>query len=209
MLAFVLCYGDIKPRFVIAALDGLYERPYGGTITRSYENFIYEVDGRHVREFLSKAGLADENGEFLGVNGFVPFRLNMHEKPDYDGIPVLKGIFGFDENGAAGFEGDMNQGSTFTLLEMTPEGVLTSTAKKLQAISHMPDVNGVLIFSCVTRHLLLMSSDATAELDIAKKTLDEIPHMMGYVGGEFCPTSENEGVYVNRFHNYTLVALVL
>jgi hypothetical protein len=37
----------------------------------------------------------------------------------------------------------------------------------------------------------------------------DIPYLIGYAGGEICPTSVRDGVPVNRFHNYSLIILIV
>jgi len=58
--------------------------------------------------------------------------------------------------------------------------------------------------------VLLGADKSLSELQIAKDTINpDIPFMMGYAGGEFCPTSVKNGVPTNRFHNDSLIILVV
>ena len=48
------------------------------------------------------------------------------------------------------------------------------------------------------------------ELETARDTINpDIPFMIGYAGGEICPTLVRNGVPTNRYHNYSLVILVV
>ena len=78
-------------------------------------------------------------------------------------------------------------------------------------INGMPDVNGVLLFPCVIRRAVLLGANKPLlELVTVKETINqEIPFMIGCAGGEICPTSFKDGVPVNRFHNYSLIILII
>jgi hypothetical protein len=55
-----------------------------------------------------------------------------------------------------------------------------------------------------------MYPNPLVELQTALSTIrPDIPFMIGYAGGEICPTSIKNGIPANRFHNYSLVALVV
>jgi len=145
----------------------------------------------------------------LSAFWFLPFLVSQRKREDYDGVPVVRGMAAFGDDGSASFRGKMDQGSAFTLMNMTAEDVLEETAAKLRSALEMPEVNGILIFSCVVRHMVLMHRNPLEEMELAEEILGSTPFMMGYVAGECCPTSEKNGAHVNRFHNYSLVALVL
>jgi len=209
---FILCYGDINPRFLIATLPESNELPYKGVITRSNANTVYEIDGRSAHEFLKRAGITSK-GESAGVGLFVPFSVNPQNRKDADGMPVLRGVASITDEGPVIFRGRMDENSSVSLLTMSAEDVIAATEAKLRTIRDMPDVKGVLVLSCVVRHLLVIHDNPLEELEHSQEALkgvtEDPPFMMCYAGGEFCPTSVKDGVHVNRFHNYTLVALVL
>ena len=206
--AFVLCYGDINPRFLIATVPEENKLPHKGEITKSNRNIVEEIDGRSARDYLKGVGFAVE-GESLGIFWFVPFLISQRSRKDYDGVPVVRGLASTTKEGSAVFRGRMDEGSVFTLLNMTGEDVVAETGAKLRSMKDMPDVNGILLFSCVVRHMLLIHNNPLEEMQTAKDTLCGPQFMMGYVGGEFCPTSNKDGLHVNRFHNYSLVGLVI
>jgi len=208
--AFILCYGDISPRFLIATLPEENRLPHKGEITRSEANVVFEIDGRKAGDYFSDIGFAGrgEGGE-LGIFWFVPFMISQRKRRDFDGVPVVRGLMDITEDGAAIFRGNIDEGSVFTLLKMTAEDVVSETEAKLSAVRDMPDVNGALIFSCVVRHMRLIHGNPLAELESGQKALGSAPFMMCYAGGEYCPTSVRDGAHVNRFHNYSLVALIL
>jgi len=205
--AFVLCFGAVNPRFIIATLPDKDKHPRTGTVTRSQGPLVHEIDGQDAIDYMQKIGIIDETGESLGAGYAVPFMIN-HK--DYDGVPVLRGLVSIlNEPRAAVFAGSIDEGSSFTMLNMKPDDTLLTTEKELQKVADMNDVNGILAFSCAMRYVVLLSTDPTTEMASIQKLLSDVPFMASYVGGELCPTSEHGGAYTNRFHNYSLVAVVL
>jgi len=97
------------------------------------------------------------------------------------------------------------------MLKCEPDDIVSTTCQKVAQINDLPDVNGALLFPCAVRRMTLLGADQPLiELQSAKEAIGPtIPFMMGYAGGEICPTSVNDGVPTNRFHNYSLVILVV
>jgi len=213
--SFILCYGDVNPRFLIATLPEKSKMPHMGEVTKSQASVVSEIDGRSARDYLKRLGFTEKGFNPEGETSsagfwFVPFLVSHRNRSDYDGVPVLRGLDSIAEDGSAVFSGKMDEGSTFTMLYMSADSAAVETKAKLGAIRDMPGVNGVLVFSCVVRHMMFMQKDnPLEELELAKETLPDAPFLMGYAGGEYCPTSAKGGVHVNRYHDYSLVALVL
>jgi len=218
--SFILCYGDVNPRFLIATRPSDDRVSHKGEITRSTANVVHEINGRSAREYLkgvgfTGVGFSTEEETSSGSFWFIPFLVNQRCSSDYDGVPVVRGLDTITKEGSAIFGGRMDEGAVFTLMSMTTEDVGNETATKLQSVRDMPSarggiVNGVLAFSCVVRHMIFMhKKNRLGELDRAKEALADAPFMVGYAGGELCPTSAKEGAHVNRYHEYSLVALVL
>jgi len=208
--AFILCYGDLNPRFLIATLPEGNRMPHKGEVTRATANVVYEIGGRAARDYLKDVGFAATEGASTGAFWFVPFLVSERNRKDYDGVPVLRGLDSFTEEGAAVFAATVEEGSFLTLLNMDADGAIAETAAKLGAVRDMPDVNGALVFSCVARHMVLVhKKNPLEELERAKDALAGAPFLMSYSGGEICPTSIKDGAHVNRYHDYSLVALVL
>jgi len=210
--AFVLCYGDINPRFFLATLPEENEMRHKGVITKAKDNVVHEIDGRRAHDYLKGVGLAVDGGS-LDTIWFIPFQIKQRKRSDYDGVPVLRGMASITEEGAVIFRGKVDENASFSLMDMTAEDVVSATEAKLRAMKDMPDVNGILLFSCVIRHMLLMYKNPMQEIERAteaiREALGDPPFMMSYSGGEICPTSVKDGVHVNRFHNYSIVGLVI
>ena len=203
-MPFVLCYGSINPRFLIATLPESTILTLRGKVTKSKDNIIYEVNGISTREFFMNAQIPDSLKAF-------PLMISSTESEASDKVPIVRELFSYNEDGAGTLGGDVKEGSTFTLLSSEPENIKMTSKSEIERIGTFPDVNGAIMFSCASRRVALLGAgEDLEELKIAKDILgQDVPFMMGYSGGEICPTSVKDGVTTNRFHNYTLVILLV
>jgi len=201
-MPFVLCYGNIDPHFYIVTLPANETISFRAEVTKSKDNIVYEIDGINAREFFIQSEIPE-------IMLTVPFMIDLKKRTDYDGIPVISGSTAYTEDGAAVFSCHVEEGSTFSLANFTIDDVLSTSQHGIEMITKLKDVSGALLFPCVIRRMPLMRiGKPLAELQIAKETL-KVPFMMGYSGGEICPTSVKGGVPANRFHNYSIIILVL
>ena len=141
----------------------------------------------------------------------VPFMIDFKKRSDYDNIPVVYANVAFTDDGAAVFYGYVDEGSTISVASSLPDDILSTSLREIHRINDLQDVNGVLLFPCIIRRMVLLGiNEPLLELKLAKDNINpDIPFMMSYAGGEICPTSVISGVPVNRFHNYSLVILVV
>ena len=204
-MPFVLCYGNINPRFMVATFSQRSAIISKAEITKAAGNVVYEINHMNARQYFKDLELIES------VNFFTPFMIDLLKREDYDGVSVIRGYISFTEDGAVVFSGDVDEGSTFAMLTYDPDDILPSTCQKLEEINKLPEVNGALLFPCIVRRAVLLGSGKPlSELQNARGTINPyIPFMMGYAGGEICPTSVKDGVPTNRFHNYSLVVLVV
>ena len=208
-MPFVLCYGNINPRFLVGTLPEDKVMPYKGEITKSSGPFVQEINNINAYKYFESIGFASD-GVLAENYLFVPFVINQKKREDYDGISVVRGHASFTEDGTAIFRGDVDEGSTFTLLKIDSDDVLSTTRQKIMQINELPNINGVLLFPCIVRRMMTQRLHQLIELETVKDIINpNIPFMMGYSGGEICPTSFNNYVPTNRFHNYSLVILVV
>ncbi len=205
-MTFVLCYGNIHPRFLVGVLPESNAMPYQGEVTKSNGPFVSEINNINAYQYFENLGFA-AGGAPTDSFLFVPFMLDLKKRADYDGIPVLRVLTSFTEDGTAIFRGNMDENSIFTLSRCSEHDVVSTAVEKLEQIKEIPDVHGALIFSCIIRRMVLGSS-MLAELSEARDRLS-VPFMMGYAGGEICPTSVKNDVPSNRFHNYTFISLLV
>jgi len=203
-MSFVLCYGDINPRFLVATFSENNAVSSKANVTKAKGNCVYEINNDIALKYFEEKG-------FVESVKFTPFMIDLLKREDYDGIPVIRGHAAFTDNGAAIFYGDVDEGSTFTLLKTDADDIVAATVQKVRQINDLPDVNGALLFPCVVRRVAFLGiNKPLLELQSARDVINpEIPFMMGYAGGEICPTSVRDGAAANRFHNHSLVILVI
>ncbi|MCL2124781.1 MAG: FIST C-terminal domain-containing protein [Oscillospiraceae bacterium] len=208
-MSFILCYGNINPRFYIATLEKEKAMPYKGEITKSNGAYVLEINNTNAYKYFSDIGFAS-NGVLADGYGFVLYVIDQKMRDDYDGVPVVRGLVAFTEDGAAIFRGDMDEGSTFSMLTSDCDDVLTTTRNKVAQMNDISEINGILMFPCIIRRMVAMSVGPLTELETIQNTIDPaIPYMAAYAGGEICPTSVVDGKPTNRFHNYSLVMMVV
>jgi hypothetical protein len=204
-MPFILCYGNISPRFIIATLDEVSGISLKAVVTKAKDNIVYEINNIITKDFFK---------ESLGISGSmisVPLLVDSPIAKDYDGIPVIREQSSVTEEGAGVFAGKIEVGSKLLLLKADEESILSTSLKGLLKLNDMEDINGALIFTCVSRRTMLMSvNKPLAEMQLVKDTIrTDIPYMLGGSGGEICPTSVKDGVAFNRNHDYSMVILVV
>jgi hypothetical protein len=89
-------------------------------------------------------------------------------------------------------------------------GIFESAEDGLKRVLKRENRQATLLLPCVTRYIML-APDQEGELRLIKDKLayGGLPFMMGYSGGEICPTSSTNGIPSNRFHNSSMVILVV
>ena len=166
-MSFVLCYGNINPRFLVGTLPQDKAMPYKGDVTKSCGPFVQEINNINAYKYFENIGFV--SGGALSENYiFVPFVIDQKKRGDYDGVPVIRGHASFMEDGTAIFRGDVDEGSTFTLLTSDSNDVLSITRQKISEINEMQDVNGVLLFPCIVRRMMTMRVDPLVELEAVR-----------------------------------------
>jgi hypothetical protein len=174
-------------------------------VTKAKDNIVYEINNIITRDFFL---------ESLGITGSmisVPMLMDSPSAKDYDGIPVIREQSSVTEEGAGVFAGKIEVGSKLSLLKADEESILSTSLQGLKKLNDMEDVNGALIFTCVSRQITLMSVNRQfAEMQLVKDNIrTDITYMVGASGGEICPTSVKDGVAFNRNHDYSMVILAI
>jgi hypothetical protein len=208
-MPFILCFGNINPRFIVGTFPEGKVMPYKGEITKSNGSLVYEINNMIASKYFQSIGFIN-NGELAKELNLVPFAIDQKKHEDYNDIPVIRGIAFFNEDGTAIFRGDVEEGSLFTMLTSEAVDVLSATRQKIEQLNSLPDVNGAVLFSCMARRMMTMRDEPLMELEIARNTIgSNFPFIMGYAAGEISPTLIKNGIPVNKFHNYSLVILVI
>jgi len=202
-MPFILCYGKINPRFLIATLPENTGMSLNGKVTKSKNNIVYEVNDTNARMFFTGAGVPDNVATF-------PLMITQTGNKSEGNVPVIRDLHAFSGDTAL-FGGDVDEGSTFLFLNSDSESIKMTLKREIERTNTLSDVNGLVLFSCAARRMVLLGvNEDNAELQIAKDTIKrEIPFMMGYSGGEICPVMNNKGILNNRFHNYSAAILII
>jgi hypothetical protein len=201
---FVLCYGNVEPRFFVGGVSEEKAFREKGVVTASRGNQLKEVNGISVADYLVSLGLKkDENGVIQGINSF-PFILDYNDGTQ----PVVRVMFAITPDGAAVCGGKIPVGATLTVGSISAEKVLSNTENVLrQALEEIGD-RSLLIFPCVGRYFA-QGFDTSAEMDRVEKLLGNTPFHLSYSGTELCPVYGKDGTITNRSHNDTIVICML
>ncbi|MDR0852836.1 MAG: FIST C-terminal domain-containing protein [Clostridiales Family XIII bacterium] len=200
-IAMILIHGDVEPEFILTSIPEENIREYSALITESSGCTLVTVNDMKPQAYLDSVGLklTAEN------SATIPLLV------DYgDGsTPVALGIFHVHENGDVLCGGEMPKGKTFSVGDISAEGIIETATISLNDALGSGKRSGLLLMPCVTRYIMLAPKQ-NAELEFVSEFLgDNIPYAMAYAGGEVCPVLDNDGKLHNRFHNYTFTACIL
>ena len=179
-------------------------------------------------DFLRSLGLPVEKmSADLNVVPFVahPILLDMDQRDDYDGVPVLRTIHSINmETGCGVSIGRVPQGAALSLGSMKQRDVELSSRDAIRDLVQKMQENtqggyaysAILCVSCLGRHILMANNRGLEGRILAENVPSEI-NLLGFYGyGEFCPTSvrslpkvnslSKDGYRtVNRAHNESIV----
>jgi hypothetical protein len=199
-MPFILCYGEINPRFIIGTFPDKKILPYKGEVTKSQGSVVFEINDINPLKYFKSIGLI-KDGSLADNFNFFPFSINQR---------VIRGLAFFNQDGSAVFRGDVEEGSIFSILTCEFDDVLSVTKQKIEHLNDLTDVNGVIAFPCIARRMMVTHVNPLLELETVKDTINpEIPFSISYAGGEICPTLGNDDSVINSFHNYSLVILII
>ncbi|MDR2802716.1 MAG: FIST C-terminal domain-containing protein [Treponema sp.] len=202
--AFVLMSGNVHPNFFMVSIpEQNLQRQYG-VITESDGCRVCKVNGMSFVDFLKKRGFsdADINANTLYL---IPFVLNFGD----GSRPIVRALYSIDDDGAAIFGDEMPKGKAISTGSLNYNGIIETTEELMRQIPSQKDINGILIYSCLVRHILLGIKDDDELKKIIEMLGETAPYQVCYSGGEICPVKDSDGKFINRMHNYTLVACVL
>jgi hypothetical protein len=88
-------------------------------------------------------------------------------------------------------------------------GEVINTAKNIAGAVKKAKGDAVLIFSCVSRSIILTNLEDEMKA-IGEELKDPaFPYMLVYSGGEICPIHNEKGAPVNQYHNYAIISCVM
>jgi len=202
-LSFLLISGNVTPRFVVASTSDQNLRKQHAVITSSEGCLLKQVNNMPARDYFESVGLVSGKG----VEGMssVPFVVDYSDGTQ----PIARAIYGLNEDGSAACGGVMPEGGTLYIGRMDFEDILHTAEKSLEKLLETDDANGIILFPCLGRNMVL-AMDPLAEIDTVKKIIsDRLPWHLAYSAGECCPVYSKNGLLVNRFHNFTFIGCVI
>jgi hypothetical protein len=203
-MSLIFCYGDISPRFYLAAISENKLLDRAALITSSEGHILKEVNGRPVVEFFESLGLTKASETSYAMTS-LPFML------DYgDGTPMVAKIFiGLNEQKQAICAGIMPEGSTLYMGISDKEDVVLTSGKLIKkALEETANPSVLIGYSCIARSMTL-GSDIFKEVELVQGEIaGKTPVLMAYSGGEICPTKVTDTAAINRFHNNTFILCV-
>jgi hypothetical protein len=201
---FVLCYGELKPKFFIGGISEDRAFREKGVVTSSLGNLLKEVNGVSVGEYLTGIGIPrDAQGDLVGINSY-PFILDFNDGTQ----PIIRVMFAVTPDGSAVCGGKMPVGATLTVGTIDGNEVLETSAAVFNQALEAAEGKTMLIFSCIGRYFA-QGFNTMAEIEKARKILKDTPFSFVYSGGELCPVYGKDGGLTNRSHNDTMVICVL
>ena len=202
-LSFLLISGNINPRFIVTSTSEQNLRKQQAVVTSSEGCLLKRVNDMTAKEYFESVGLVSGKG----IEGMisVPFVVDYGDGSQQ----TARAIYGLNEDGSAVCGGVMPEGSPLYIGRMDVEDILLTAKTSINSLLENEDLNGIIIFSCVGRNMVL-AVDSLEEIDVVKNTIgDRIPWHLAYSGGECCPVYTKNGSVVNRFHNFTFIGCAL
>ena len=207
-MAYLLVFGNVEPRFFVPGIPPKSNLLEAGIITKSSGSVVYEINGMRAIDFFERLSLANDGVPSEGIF-HIPFRLSVKMADGNMSPAFARGIYGFDEDGAALCRGAMPEGAVLTIGSNTESELLAGATEAVRKINALDDISAALFYSCIVRRTSF-GYNPHIELEAVRTVIRPgIPFMMSYVGGEIGPITVDDDAYENCFHNFSFIACVL
>jgi hypothetical protein len=201
--ALVLLSGNIHPDFLMVSIPEQNLQKQYGIITKADGCTVFKVNEMNLADYLSRHGFQKSSMTSDSL-AMIPFMVNFNDGSP----PVARALYSINDDGAAVFGGEMPEGRTISPSRLNYDGIMETTEELLRQISLKKNINGILMYSCLARHILLGVKNDDELEKIIEQIDDAAPYHVCYSGAEICPVKNNAGEFINRMHNYTIVACV-
>jgi hypothetical protein len=194
-LAMLLLHGKVEPEFIVLSVSDQNILGNQGVITESEGCLLKKINGIPAVKYLESLGV------ILLENALYVIPLLVY----YEGsnMPVALGIYGRNDDGSLLCGGEMTEGASVAVGEISTEGILSSAAEGIRRLAQSGKQNGALMFPCITRYIMLTPDQDREMRYITGSLTNSLPYMLGYAGGEVCPVPDESNTRRNRVHNYT------
>ncbi|MDR0904468.1 MAG: FIST C-terminal domain-containing protein [Ruminococcus sp.] len=193
---FLFLKGNFEPLFASSVITHDKYLENTAIITESKGNEIISVNGRPVTEFLTNLGFNLTESKADAISGAVMI------VDDGDGDTYGRSMMYLTHDHHLIVGGRVTTGATVSIAMFEKHGVLdASSAVTRKAVEKKPDAKLAVVISCETRHILLGSETFDGE-KMLRRELGDIPFVLAYAGGEFCPSpASTPEKPVNRLFN--------
>ncbi|MDR0948871.1 MAG: FIST C-terminal domain-containing protein [Lachnospiraceae bacterium] len=202
-VGFVLLYGDVHPLFYKASISEkrIFDRWF--MITEANGNEVISINDRSSLDFLALIGITKEMVKSAVLTNIV---LAIQED-DLSYFP--RQIINLSEHDTLILGGTVENGTRFRVGGFDKLDMLESAQQATQnAFEHSHEKAFALALSCASRFVLL-GSESLDEVHMVREAMAGMPFMMGYAGGEICPSVRKDGSFYNRFQNGAFVLCVI
>jgi len=198
--ALLLVAGDIEPQFVVTSVPDRNVTENKALITRSHDCVMEEIDGVPAVEYFASVGIEIDMRDATTIPMMVDYG---------DGSkPVALAMYSATPDGHILCGGFVPAGATVSIADVDDEGILDTAAISLDELLAFGKTGGLLVMPCITRYIMLAPAQERELRLVAERLGSSIPYYQSYSGGEVCPTLAADGLYHNRFHNYTFSACI-
>ncbi|MDR1025440.1 MAG: FIST C-terminal domain-containing protein [Treponema sp.] len=202
-LALVFMEGNIHPRFFVTSIPERDMQQQHALITESEGVILKKVNHMPLLDYLDTLGLTRDGG--IDVLATIPFIINYRDGSK----PVAMGIYNITPEGHGRCVGEVPVNSTLSIGLLDYENIMDTAEATVSQFLGYRDINGILMYPCLTRNMMLGLNGADEMKKIISLLGDAAPYQICYAGGEICPTENADGKLVNRVHNFTFVACIL
>jgi hypothetical protein len=198
----IAMFGEIEPEFYLTSIPDDKVIQQNATITGAVKNRIQSIDGLVPLEYLESIGLA-ESGSIAGISS-IPFVLTLD-----DGSRIVRSAYKTTEEGHILAYGTIPQGAKIGFSDVDADFVLQSTRETITQAVMASKAQNALLFSCAGRRWTLGTRTEIEIKELAKCLDNSFVYQFAYSGGEICPVRNQEGHLVNRFHNFSMITVLL
>jgi hypothetical protein len=199
----VLLSGNIHPDFLMVSTPEQNLQKQYGIITKSDGCRVYMINGMSFTDYLVNNGIAKSSASY-DLLYMIPFIVNFNDGSP----PVARGLYSIKDDGPAVFGSEMPEGNTISPGSLNYDGIMKTAENLMRQISLKKNINGIIMYSCLARYLLLGLKNDDELKKITEQVDGMTPYQACYSGGEICPVKNNAGEFINRMHNYTFIACV-
>jgi hypothetical protein len=197
--AMILMFGPVNPRFMVTSIPERDIQKQHGVITDSDGILLKRINDMPVLDYMAGLGLV-KNGTIEAI-GTLPLMVNYNDGTK----PVALGLYSVTPEGYLICGGEIPVNAAISIGMMSYNGILETAESTIRRALEFKDINGILMYPCLSRNLLLGVNSDDEMRKIISIIGQDIPYQICYAGGEICPLSDQDEKLVNHFHNFTFI----